>query len=186
MARRTRAERERDMVTVAELYLKGRHQFDIRDAVNEQYPPEKHITQQTISKDIKRLHQRWLESELIDINEAKNRELERIDLLERTYWEAWERSCEDAEVQTRKTKGAVKQLADDAGGGNVFVAERPAETVATKKGQVGDPRFLQGVQWCITQRCAILGVEAPKKIAPTNPKGDEPYEGDVIKVVVHD
>ena len=39
----------------------------------------------------------------------------------------------------------------------------------------GDPRYLQGVQWCIHKRCEILGLNAPTRIAPTDPSGTKPY-----------
>ena len=30
-----------------------------------------------------------------------------------------------------------------------------------RRGQAGDPAFLAGVQWCIGQRCKILGIISP-------------------------
>jgi hypothetical protein len=46
-----------------------------------------------------------------------------------------------------------------------------------REGQVGDPRYLDGVLKCIDRRCAILGIDAPKKIAG-------PTGGDFIVKVV--
>jgi hypothetical protein len=111
------------------------------------------MSQQTVSLDIKALQNEWLASALIDFNEAKAQMLAKIDRLEREYWMAWERSCQDAETVTEKARASRG-------------SEKPDSVEKTKqaKGQAGDPRFLNGVQWCIEQRCKILGIEAPKRI----------------------
>ena len=168
--KRTTIQRERDLVTVAALYLKGYGQQYIADEVSKDYD-EFSLTRQQIGYDIKKLIERWRRSQLVDVDDAKTSELEKINHLERTYWDAWERSCEDTETVTQKTKGVVqrKQLED-----GTFVAERPAEATKTSKGQAGDPRFLAGVQWCIERRCKILGVDAPieQKHTGTGEKGE--------------
>jgi len=119
-------------------YLQGKTQAEIASL--------QEVSQPTISRDLRWLREQWLQSALIDINEAKARELAKIDALELTYWAAWERSCEDAET--------LQQV-----GGK----EGPDKITKTSKDQAGDPRFLQGVQWCIERRCKILGVDAPEK-----------------------
>ena len=37
------------------------------------------------------------------------------------------------------------------------------EMTKTSKGQVGNPRFLDGLQWCSEQRLKIFGIYAPTK-----------------------
>jgi hypothetical protein len=118
------------------------------------------ISQATVSRDLSALQKQWLESTLVDFDQAKAKELAKVDRLEREYWAAWERSCEDAEASTLKTKGMVQKRQDEDGR---FVAEQPAEVAKTSKGQAGDPRFLAGIQWCIERRCKILGLDAPEK-----------------------
>jgi hypothetical protein len=142
----------RDRRRVADLYLKGWLQADIAAELS--------IDQSTVSRDLKALQKAWMASALVDIDAVKGRELAKVDQLEREYWVAWERSCEDAETVTQKTKGTVQRRQDDDG---TFVAERPAEATKVSKGQAGDPRFLQGVQWCIDKRCKIMGIDAPQK-----------------------
>lgn len=149
--KREKIERERDLIDVAQLYLEGWTQQAIADYVSEKYyPGTDPLTQQQIGYDIKVLIKRWQKSQALNIDEAKSRELARIDKLEREYWQAWERSCEDAETVRQEGKPKTKD-------------DKPDKVVHTRKGQVGDPRFLQGVQWCIMQRCKILGIEAPTK-----------------------
>ncbi len=157
--KRTNIQRERDLVIVADLYLKGHTQQYIADEVSEEYDRFS-LTRQQIGYDVKKLIKRWQKSQLVDVDQAKIGELAKINHLERTYWDAWDRSCKDAETVTQKTKGVVQRRQGEDG---AFVAERPAEATKTSKGQAGDPRFLTGIQWCIEQRCKILGVYAPEK-----------------------
>jgi hypothetical protein len=96
----------------------------------------------------------------MDFNEAKARELAKIDKLEREYYAGWRRSCEDEETTRQATKGKVVKRKDEEG---ELVSERPAEVTRTRKGQAGDPRFLAGVERCIERRCKILGIDAPTR-----------------------
>jgi len=143
--RRSSGQLARDRRKIADLYLKGWIQADIAAEIG--------MAQQTVSNDIKALQKDWLASALIDFNEAKSQELAKVDRLEREYWQAWERSCEDAETITEKARASKG-------------SERPDSVEKTKqaKGQAGDPRFLNGVQWCIDRRCKILGIDAASKV----------------------
>ena len=139
--RRSNGQLARDRRRIANLYLQGWLQTDIADELD--------LNQSTISRDLKALHGVWLQSALVDFDEAKANELAKIDRLEREYWDAWGRSRLDAETETVKEEGSS------------IVPER-TEKIVQVKGQTGDASFLKGVQWCIEQRCKILGVEAPK------------------------
>jgi hypothetical protein len=105
----------------------------------------------TVSRDLQHLYKEWQESSLVDIDKAKSQELAKVDRLEREYWQAWERSCKDAE--TMRQEGSKKK------DGKV----EPDKVVKTAKGQAGDSRFLAGIQWCINKRCELLGLDAPEK-----------------------
>ena len=107
------------------------------------------LSQPHVSRALKTLHKQWLEDAATTIEKAKARELAKIDDLERTYYEAWERSRENAESITKKQVGAGP------------LARK--EKSQTSKAQVGNARFLVGVQWCIDRRCKILGIDAPVK-----------------------
>ena len=147
--RRSNGQLARDRRRIADLYLQGWLQCQIAEEVN--------LSPATVSRDIAALQAGWLDSALIDFNEAKSQELAKIDRLEREYWAAWERSCEDAETVTEKARASKG-------------SDRPDSVEKTKqaKGQAGDPRFLSGVQWCIERRCKILGIDAPNKIGFEN------------------
>ena len=42
--------------------------------------------------------------------------------------------------------------------------------------QTGDPRYMTVILNIIERRSKLLGLDAPTKLAPTNPDGDEPYK----------
>ena len=111
------------------------------------------MSQPTICEDLKVVRQQWLESSLMDFNELKARELEKLDLLEREAYRGWYRSLRDAE--TAKTKGAA-----DADG----EMDTPQEVETTVKGQAGDPRFLAEIRHCIESRRKLLGLDAPQQV----------------------
>lgn len=137
--RRSQAQLARDRKRVAELYLKGWLQVDIAKELN--------VDQSTISRDLAYLIEEWQAAALYDFNEAKARELAKINLLEETYWAEWMTS--KAPIVKRKT---VKK-----------VDGQTTEVTQDVSLGTGDPRFLQGVQWCIDRRCKLLGLDAPVK-----------------------
>ena len=141
IGQRSASEIARDRRKIASMYLQGILQSDIARKVG--------LSQATISRDLKVLHEQWIEDANVSIKAAKAKELAKIDALECTYYDAWLRSQEDAESTTQKMTGA-----------SVLGKKEMSKTV---KGQVGDARFLAGVQWCIDRRCKILGIDAPVK-----------------------
>jgi hypothetical protein len=144
--KRSKSQVNRDRRKISSLYLQGVGQWEIGERLG--------ISQPTVSRDLKVIQTEWRERNLEDIGELKRVELEKIDHLEQTYWDAWQRSIEDAETIRQEGEAGA------AGGSNV----KPKKIVRTAKGQIGDPRFLAGVQWCINKRADILGIDAPKKV----------------------
>ena len=150
--KRTVIQKERDRHKIAGLYCRGWTQQIIADYLNESDDREHTLSRRMISYDIQSIIKAWRDSSLIDINSLKAAELLRINNLEQTYWDAWERSCEDEE--TKRLEGTLAP-GEEKG--------KTTKQVVTRKGQAGDPRFLTGIQWCIERRCKILGIDAPAK-----------------------
>ena len=160
MARRPRVDIAKRRRVVADMYLSGTVQSEIAD--------ELAVNQSTISRDLKALQKAWLESALVDLDEAKARELAKVDNLEREYWTAWERSCEDAETVRQKGAPGAEGIKTES-------------IEKTSKGQAGDPRFLAGVQWCIERRCKIIGIDAPTRSELTG-KGGGPIQTEGVGI----
>jgi hypothetical protein len=139
--------------TVARLYLQQRSQAEIASAVC--------VNQGTVSRDLKAIQAEWQQQRLDDFARGKLRELARIDQLEREYWEAWERSCQNRE-QTLQEKSTTPT-------GDRLKAGTRSER------RDGNPEFLRGVERCIEIRCRIMGAFAAVKIAPTTPDGQEQW-----------
>jgi hypothetical protein len=115
------------------------------------------VSQATVSSDLKAIRRVWRDSQIRDFDEAVQLELQKLQLLERKAWDGWERSQEPME-STRVVQG-------DGG--------KKAEKTVHR--QNGDPRFLELVHRASAGRRALLGLDAPTRIAPTSPSGDQSY-----------
>jgi hypothetical protein len=147
---------------VADAYLRGLSQAKIAQAEN--------VNQGQISRDLAVIREAWLASAVMAMDARKAQELAKIDRLETIAWDAWEQSCKSAEIyHTGVDKGRVNKDGKP-------LPERQ-KSWKTIKGQFGDPRFLERVAWCINKRCELLGLDPPKKLAPTNPDGTDEYTG---------
>lgn len=145
--KRTPVQLEAGRALVAELYLKGKSQRFIAQEVERQTGVT--ITVDQVVKDIAWCLRQWREHAMMDISEAKSREIAKINALETTYWEAWQDSRRPKESSlTEKTEG-----------------EKTRTRAGIRREQRdGNPAFLQGVCWCIDRRIRILGLDAPIKI----------------------
>ncbi|MEP0915325.1 hypothetical protein NC981_00715 [Leptolyngbya sp. DQ-M1] len=144
--RRSKIQRDRDRATVAELRLKGWTQQQIADYLE--------LDQSTVSRDLKSLERHWQESSLRDFDAERGMQRDRLDLLEREYWQAWERSQESKETSIReqlRNAIASEEGGSIAGDGRVKIATRTEQ-------KTGDPQFLNGVAKVITERSKLLGL----------------------------
>lgn len=173
---RSADQQEADLVDVAKLYLRGWKQIEILHWLvdNRDYA----ITQSQLSRDIQELHRRWLTAHVVDFDAAKAKELERIDVLERAYWEGYERSMaervEDSveEVRDEQRGSPTGKVADgEEGEERVSVADGEASHIYTRSKRNrkvvqrdGSVAYLQGVERCIGLRSGILGLNAPQQL----------------------
>jgi hypothetical protein len=97
-----------------------------------------------------------------DFDAAREHELQKLDLLEREAWAAWQHSQQPVE-STRVTQDGSRKRAER-------IVGHP----------VGDPRYLEQVHKCIAARRALLGLDAPTRIAPTSPDGEQSYHMHVM------
>jgi hypothetical protein len=129
---------------VAELYLQCHSMAAIGRMMS--------ISSQTVYKDICWAREQWRTRAADAIEAHKQRELARIDAVEVEAWRGWQRSCRP-EVSETERSGTRP---GDQGG-------HFEERSRTRKGQAGDPRFLQIIEGCIESRRKILGLDAPVK-----------------------
>lgn len=141
--RRFAAAQRRQKVT--ELYLQGWSQAEIAEHLD--------AAQSTISEDVQNVRRQWEQSSLRNFGELRMREVQKLDYLEREAWAAWHRS----------QKPSQSAVVTEAGVGN---GQRTRKSL---KHQIGDPRFLDQINKCVTQRRALLGLDMLP--APLNPEG---------------
>lgn len=106
----------------------------------------------TIRADIKAVIRQWREATFANIDEKRAEQLAKIDTVELTYWEEWERSREPRKSKTtnRGTRAAAMRK----------VVSSSSERTET---QLGNPAYLAGVMTCIERRCKLLGLDAPQR-----------------------
>ena len=124
---------------VTDLYLQGWSQSAIADHLK--------VAQTTISLDLKTVETQWRASSVRDFDHLRTVEIQKIDLIEREAWAAWQRSQKPAQSAVVNGEGATQKARK------------------TLKNQYGDPRFLEQVNKCISQRRALLGLDATPPVA---------------------
>lgn len=130
------------------LYIQGHSQETVKELMKDLTGGHS-FSRNTIAKYIQESVDDWKATKNEIVDSWKAIELERINRLEATYWDAWENSKNVLKTNTiKKTKGDT---------GTLSIAERQDQ----ERQSQGEPRFLQGIQWCIEQRCKLLGMEVP-------------------------
>lgn len=147
----------RDRATIAELYLRGWQQVRISEHLTEQSEEGIAYSLDMIRRDLREIRAQWRKSALIDFDAVKQEQLAKLDMMEVQTWDQWLRSCEDYQKHTtgKGTQGPIDKT----------------ET----GGQTGDPRYMNVLLSIIERRCKLLGLDAPQKVAPTDPDGKKPY-----------
>lgn len=144
--RRTKVQRLKDREQIAGLLLRSHTLVRIAEITGLSY--------KTIQREVRVLEAEWRDAASADIAEVQVRELRRLEQIESEAWAEWERSKQDYEKR-------VSQSGGEGGGYD------KTET----GGRLGDPRYLQAALAAHERRCKLLGLDAPQKIAPTNPDG---------------
>lgn len=158
--KRTTEQREEDLVLVARLLTREcLSHTEIQKRLGEERNYS--LSLATIEKDIKDLHMRWRAAYLGETNELMARELKRIDNLEAAYWDSYERSLSNKEIiKEEEEEGENTGLSTTATPAGKFKKRKSARELHQRDGGV---QFLDGIKWCINQRCDILGLKAPLK-----------------------
>lgn len=140
--------RQEHAARAVEMYLRRKTQRQIAAALG--------ISQPTVSRYLRAAERKWAAENAHNLDALKAEELERIRVLEVDYQEGYERSKQ----QRRRTRTKTRH---GGGGGRAGDAGTPVEVEVTTEQPVGDPRFLDGVKWCVEQRAKIFGMYAPER-----------------------
>lgn len=139
--KRSPLEKERDLARIQELHLKGLDSGEIAERLD--------MNRRWVIYDLQELQRRYAKATEDKLERHLNRQLAKIDLLEREAWAAWERSRSDREVTTKKQRRKDDSMMNEA-----------SQRVEQRN---GDARYIAVIQWCIAERNRILGLYAPEE-----------------------
>jgi hypothetical protein len=177
--KRTKEQRDADMLFEADLFVKGYTYRQIADSVNANIR-ERGLTYtisfQQVHKDVKELLISWKKERFDLIDDYVTSELKKLDRMEQELWAAWEAS-KDGKRRTKIEGGSIE-------GGNISggkLKERNLETTH------GNPRYMDLLLDVQQRRAKLLGYDAPTKIdihKPDNPfsKDETEYNLDSLPV----
>ncbi len=152
---RSLIQRHNDRKTIADLHLKGWSKTEIARYLE--------VAPSTVTRDVEAIQKEWKASAVRDYDLAREEELQKLRLLEKEYWLAWERSQSDKETSiTEQLNTAIAQQS-----GRQKIATR----TETKSGEVA---YLNGIGKCIAERSKLLGLyleERPNDGATETLKG---------------
>lgn len=154
------AQRDAFKMHTIDLYLKGWSYRKIVQSIEDNYGHT--LSLPTIGNYVRGMVDEWRKERIEKLDDLKTVELQRINRLEETYWDAWMRSMEAHKRTMEKQKAAPgKSVGEDGAIKDTMNVLHAEKTVINHENVHGDPRYLAGIQWCISMRCKILGIEAP-------------------------
>jgi hypothetical protein len=129
------------------------------------------ISTATVKRELRDLQAEWRANAAESIEIHRERELQRLELIEREAFAEWERSKKDY------SKEVTERLKMPGKGEDTEGFETEAKVVKRETGgRLGDPRLLEIVIRAQDARRKLLGLDAPTKVAPTTPDGTKPYQ----------
>jgi len=91
-------------------------------------------------------------------------------------WVAWEQSKTTKKIINTKSKSGemVDDIDPTTGRLTKVGAEKYWRAGSTEEIPVaGDMQYMNGIMWCVQERAKIIGLYAPKKVAQTDPTGEQ-------------
>lgn len=170
--KRTKLQREEDREEIADLHNRGYSSRAIRDKLNAKRQGLYSLTQQQIVYDLETISQRF--RDLANLHRMEHVQRQRAQLREvrREAWEAWEASKENRE---KKVTEKISESLDKNGNPTAKTLQK-LKAVITTEGRLPASEYLAIILRTFEREAALLGLDAPAKIAPTNPDGTKPFE----------
>lgn len=142
--KRTTEQRTADRAAIAQMWLRCMTQSEIAEQT---LPSGAKLTQQMISVEVRAIEREWKTHAITDFDQAKRREYEKLNQVERDAWQGWERSKADLKSKRAKVSKHDGDSKDEAA----------TET----KNQVGEARFLEILIKASESRRRLYGLDAP-------------------------
>lgn len=156
--------KEAMLTRVADMRAKGFSEKDICTRLS--------LTKLAYCRAVSEVSKRWVACQVRDTESMVATELAKIDAVEQEAW-AGLRASQKALIKTRVEESESPGKEDEDG--NLLPPVKTLRKSKARNRRDGDPRWLDLVLRCSDRRCALLGLDAPKKHAFTSPDGKEPY-----------
>ena len=175
--KRTKPQRAADLVLLMQWAAKGLQQQEMADQLSKLR--NYHVTQQTISRDMKEVVKIYHQMAGEELGAARGRVLASLEVRRREAFAAWERSKEAATKQTMTVDGVI----DDAAGSKA--KGRKGKKTNVTEAQCGDPAFLSRLHEIDQEIARLLGLYAAERMEHSGPNGEPisiylPQKGSVI------
>jgi len=106
--KRTSVDRARDAREIAHLHLTERlTQAEIAERLNARTDVSYTLSPRQVGYDLQKMTSEWRLGARLDINTAKQRELARLDDLEREHWQAWSKVAPDKQTAPKYLAGVL-------------------------------------------------------------------------------
>jgi len=145
--KRTAQQRTADRAAIAQMWLRCMTQAEIAE---QKLPSGAKLTQQMVSVEVRAIEREWKTHTITDFDQAKRREYEKMNQVERDAWQGWERSKADLKAKRAKISKSDGESKDEAA----------TET----KNQVGEVRFLEVLIKASESRRKLYGLDARTEI----------------------
>lgn len=143
--KRSPLQREKDLARTEELHLRGYNGVEIATEMG--------VSAEQIRQDLKKIAQQYAASTLRNYDQDLNRQLRKLDLLERSAWKFLADSDQDREITTRRQR---TKESDDG-------TETVREASTRQEQRDPDARYMTVIQWCIAERNRLLGLYPPEE-----------------------
>ncbi len=142
--KRTEIQRQKDLILISEMYLKGTTQQMIALKLG--------LSQSQISYDIKEIIEHWRETQKSNVADKIAIELEKINQIEARAWESFELSKTISNKKMKEVR--IGKDSDD----------KTAKVQTTTFERYGNPKFLEVILQCSNERRKLLGLDAAVKL----------------------
>lgn len=171
--KRSRAQREADLLTISELWLEEWTYGEIRDELNKRHAGVYSLSRSAIQQDVAEIVKRWKKETAANVGNRVEKEKRKLDRVEKEAWKEYRASQGDfikkeasADPATGKTVGQVK---------------------VTTEQRIGDARFLEVIARCHDRRAKLQGLNAPDRLDATlSGPGGGPIESLVTSAISDD
>lgn len=162
MCKRTKDQREFDLVFCSNLFLRGYTYREISERLNEENARRGvgyTITTQMVYWDMRQLLIEWKRERMENIDDYVTQELRKLDKMEVELWEAWERSKTGKTREKNRQNAKPRKVLEDGDNPEYYGYEE-----TTTETSAGNPRFLDLLLNVQQRRARMLGFDAPIKV----------------------